>query len=177
VGQDAHRARLSASSVPVVPSVVEISTAVVALYGAGLATANYLGARRRRLIVTGDFVARRVGNIDRHEVFAVRLTNIGQRAITITEIWWDAPSSSSHLKVWLTSTGSLPPLKVEIDEYAEIIYDPDVAATQIASMEVRKIRVLAAAGQGQWSVAVGSEQATYAAEVLQRAAEQDDEEP
>lgn len=158
------------------PLAVEIPTAAIALYGAGLASYSAFQASKRKLIVSASFDARKIGRLDLQEVFVVSITNAGQRPVTVTSVRFIASNGSDWAEMRYTTTaanGQVPPFKLEPDSLGEVFFDSEHAANQLAA-GTHAIRVVGAAGQGSWETVIRPGVIDEANEILERMAEQGD---
>jgi hypothetical protein len=74
------------------------------------------------------------------------------------------------------AAGQTPPFKLEADEYAEVIFDPEKEALQVATYGIHTIRVVGAASQGEWLASIGLSQVAQAREIIARHSADDEEE-
>lgn len=135
----------------------DIPTASVALAGFGLSLYTLLGSRKLRLLVVAEFDGRPVGQLAHAYVFALKLTNTGQRPLTITDVWWESSDSAAKSFDPLpSSSGSHAlPLKLEPDSYGELLFDPELSAEQLVQ-GVIAIRVNVAGTDERWRASVTS---------------------
>lgn len=156
------------------PSVLELVTLGIALWGAALSTYLAVARRRKRVLVRAGFGAERLGSIRNHAFFVVSVVNVGQRTVTIREIEWEVnPGHKAVLNVFRHSNGKDLPAKVEADEELRILFDPGAAAVALASSQrgTTAINVIEASGKQRWTIEVTQAMREEAEEELARADE------
>jgi hypothetical protein len=134
---------------------MEWVTLVLAVYGAALSTFVAYRKRRRRLLVTADFGAARLGKARRHGFFVVSVANVGERAATVQEIGWlISPDTSCTYEIWRQSKGNDLPVQVEADEEVRIVFDFDLAAKAIAEAGAYALDVHVIGVKAPWRVEI-----------------------
>ena len=160
------------------PSILELVTLAVALWGAILST--YLAFARQvpRVRVRARFSAERLGPIRNHTFFVVSVVNVGQRAVTIRDIEWEVDRRRSFtLELFRHSKGDELPVKVEADDELRLLFDSEAAANALApsGSGATAINVLDASGKRSWRIEVTVSMCEEAEEEVERTAEEEGE--
>jgi hypothetical protein len=127
---------------------INLGVAVLGLVVASaIATRDFL-ARQRKLVVFAEFGTAPLGRISNHSFFIVRLVNVRERPIGVSEIEF---SNERDTRIGFEAFRQLPELPATLGDHQEgrVLYDPDRAAGWIIDLGMRAVYVRDAEGK-EW---------------------------